>query len=295
MEPLQENYRERTLPTTDGLMLCFREYGSRFGKATPVLCLPGLTRCARDFHDIAMRLAPNRRVLSLDARGRGESDYDPDYSNYNLVTEVGDVLTLVSSEFDRPCIVLGTSRGGLAAMILGGVRPSMLAGVILNDIGPVIERDGLLRIVDYLGIVPEPLEDWDDAVAALKASNSRDFPDLTDKQWLAWAKRTFREEDGKPALDYDVKLRDAVLEGPQANGDFWPQFRSLQNIPTLLLRGENSDLLSASTVEEMRRAKPDLTAVTVRNRGHVPFLDEPEAVTAISTFVSHVDARACAA
>ena len=120
-------------------MLSFREYGSRISKATPVLCLPGLTRNAKDFHDIALKMAPERRVLSLDARGRGGSDYDPTFSNYNLVTEVGDVLSLISAQFDRPCIILGTSRGGLAAMILCGVRPSMLAGVVLNDIGPVLE------------------------------------------------------------------------------------------------------------------------------------------------------------
>ena len=294
MDAPEEGFRERALRTTDGLILSFREYGSRFATATPVLCLPGLTRSSRDFHTIAMDLAPARRVLSLDARGRGGSDYDPNYKNYNLITEVGDVLTLMSTEFDRPCIVLGTSRGGLAAMVLGGVRPSMLAGVILNDIGPVIEREGLMRIAGYLGVTPDPLETWGDAVAAMKVS-AWEFPDLTEDQWLAWARRTFREEDGKPVLDYDVKLRDAMADAPQIDADFWPQFRSLQDIPTLLLRGENSDLLSAETVAAMRRAKPDMTAVTVRNRGHVPFLDEPESLNAITSFVNRVDARARAA
>jgi len=171
----------------------------------------------------------------------------------------------------------------------------MLAGVVLNDIGPVLEPAGLGRIMDYLGIAPDPLETWEDAVAAMKAANADDFPGLSDAEWLAWAQRTFRDEGGKPVLDYDVKLRDAVLENAGPVPEMWPQFRAMQDIPTIVLRGENSDLLSAQTVNGMRRAKPDLTAVTVRGRGHVPFLDEPESLSAILGFVERIDARATAA
>ena len=288
---MEAEFRNGTLRTTDGLMLAFREYGSRIAKGTPVLCLPGLTRNAKDFHTIAATLAPKRRVIALDARGRGRSDYDPNFRNYNLVTEVGDVLSLISAEFDRPCIILGTSRGGLAAMILCGVRPSMVAGVVLNDIGPVLEPKGLERIVDYLGIKPDPLNTWDDAITAMKASNKADFPNLSEDEWRAWAERTFREEEGKPVLDYDLKLRDAVLDSAGPIPEMWPQFRAMLEIPTLVLRGENSDLLSAQTVDEMRRTKPDMTAVTVKNRGHVPFLDEPESLTAIQKLISKIDAN----
>jgi len=292
---LDRAYKTRTLPTTDGLTLSFREYGSRISDATPVLCLPGLTRNSADFHAIATILESERRVISLDARGRGRSDYDPNYQNYNLVTEVGDVLSLISAEFDRPCIVLGTSRGGLAAMILCGVRPSMMAGVVLNDIGPVLDAKGLDRIKDYLGIPPVPLDTWEDAAAAIEASHAEDFPDLRAPDWLAWAQRTFREENGKPVLDYDLKLRDAVLEQTGPVAEMWPQFRAMADIPTLVLRGENSDLLSVQTVEEMRRAKPDLTAVTIKGRGHVPLLDEYESVSAINAFLMQVDAKVRAA
>jgi len=292
---LDRAYKTRTLPTTDGLTLSFREYGSRISDATPVLCLPGLTRNSADFHAIATILESERRVISLDARGRGRSDYDPNYQNYNLVTEVGDVLSLISAEFDRPCIVLGTSRGGLAAMILCGVRPSMMAGVVLNDIGPVLDAKGLDRIKDYLGIPPVPLDNWEDAAAAIEASHAEDFPDLRAPDWLAWAQRTFREENGKPVLDYDLKLRDAVLEQTGPVSEMWPQFRAMADIPTLVLRGENSDLLSVQTVEEMRRAKPDLTAVTIKGRGHVPLLDEYESVSAINAFLMQVDAKVRAA
>ena len=286
---MENGFEQRSLKSADGLGLAFRDYGSRLAKRVPVLCLPGLTRNVKDFHHIATSMAAERRVLSLDARGRGRSDHDPQYSNYNLVTEVGDVLALISAELERPCIILGTSRGGLAAMVMGGVRPEMLAGVVLNDIGPVIEREGLVRIMGYLGIVPEKLDTWDDAREVMRAAGHPDFVGLSDADLMAWARRTFRDEDGEPAMDYDLKLRDAVIEGPQAAGDFWPQFRSLADKPLLVLRGENSNLLSAETVAEMRRMRPDMTAVTVRNRGHVPFLDEPEAESAILSFVRRVD------
>ncbi len=292
---MEQGYKTRTLRTTDGLTLAYREYGSRFARGVPVLCLPGLTRNSADFHTIATAMAGERRVLALDARGRGRSEYDPDYTHYNLVTEVGDVLALITAEFDRPCMILGTSRGGLAAMILCGVRPAMVAGVVLNDIGPVLEPEGLERIMGYLGIVPDPLETWDDAVAALKSVNGRDFPGLTDAAWLTWAQQTFRDEGGRPVLDYDLKLRDAVLESAGPVPEMWPQFRAMTDIPTLVLRGENSDLLSAQTVDAMRRAKPDLTAVTVKGRGHAPLLDEPESTTSIRSFLARIDAKAEAA
>lgn len=285
----ETGFSTREMRTADGLTLRYRDYGSRFSTRVPVLCLPGLTRNAKDFHDLALALSPAHRVVSLDARGRGRSDHDPHYTNYTLIREVGDVLSLLSKEFDRPCLVVGTSRGGLAAMILHGVRPDMIAGIVLNDIGPELEPAGLARIMDYLGIVPEPLDSWDDAVAALKTSNETEFAGLDAAAWRAWAERTFRDEDGVPRLDYDPRLRDAVLETAPGDVDFWPQFRSLGETPVLLLRGEHSDLLSKETVARMRRVKPDMTAVTVRGRGHVPFLDEPEARAAILSFVDELD------
>lgn len=284
----EANFTERPLPSAHGVTLRFRDYGSRFSSRLPVLCLPGLTRNAKDFHDLATALSPQRRVVSLDARGRGRSDYDETYANYNLICEVGDTLTLMAQEFQSPCIIVGTSRGGLASLIIHGVRPDLIAGIVLNDIGPELEMGGLERIMGYLGIAPEPLNTWDDAVAALRASNP-EFSSLDDAQWMAWARRTFRDEGGVPVLDYDLRLRDAALESGLSTPDFWPQFRGLADIPLLVLRGEHSDLLSAATVAKMRRVKPDMTAVTVRNRGHVPFLDEPEARSAILAFIAEID------
>jgi len=285
----ETGFSEREMQTADGLTLRYRDYGSRFSVQMPVLCLPGLTRNAKDFHDLALALCPHRRVVSLDARGRGRSDYDTQYANYTLIREVGDILSLISTEFERPCLIIGTSRGGLAAMILHGVRPDMIAGIVLNDIGPELEPGGLNRIMDYLGITPDPLDNWDDAVAAMKASNETDFPDLDDAEWRAWAERTFRDEGGVPVLDYDKHLRDAMIEAGSGAPDFWPQFRSLSDTPVLLLRGEHSDLLSPETVSKMRRVKPDMTALTVRGRGHVPFLDEPEARAAIIAMIAELD------
>ena len=287
----ETGFTEHGLRTADGITLAYRDYGSRFARLTPVLCLAGLTRNARDFHDLALALSPERRVVCLDARGRGRSDYDETWSNYNLIREVGDVLTLLSQEFDRPCVVVGTSRGGLAAMILHGVRRDMIAGIVLNDIGPEVEQEGLDRIVRYLQASSRPLRDWTEAIEEMKRANVAAFPDLDEDGWRAWAERTFRDEDGIPVPDYDPHLRDAVESAGPMTVDFWPQFRSLAETPVLVLRGENSDLLSRATLQRMRRAKPDMTAVTVRGRGHVPFLDEPEARSAILSFLNEVDAR----
>lgn len=288
---IETKFEERSLRTADGLTLSFRDYGSRFGTNTPILCLAGLTRNSKDFHDLALKFSANRRIVALDARGRGRSDYDPDYTSYNLIREVSDVLSLLSSEFDRPALIVGTSRGGLQAMILNGVRSDLIAGIVLNDIGPEIEEAGLVRIFSYLGITPDPLNSWDDAVAAMKKTNADAFPTLSEEDWLAWAKRTFREEDGVPHLDYDPKMRDAALEATPQGADFWPQFRGLGDKRVLLLRGENTDLLSIATVQKMRRAKPDMRVVTVRERGHVPFLDEPECLTAINEMLSEIDLK----
>lgn len=293
MESAQEAHRTRSFRAADGLTLAFRDYGSPFSQRTPVICLAGLTRNGKDFDALARRLAPDRRVLTLDARGRGASGYDPRFENYNLIVEVGDVLQLVSNELRRPCAIVGTSRGGLQAMILNGVRPDLVRGVALNDVGPELDPKGLARIFGYLGIKPEPLETWADAVAALKVNNAADFQ-LTEAQWLDWAKRTYREKpEGGLDLDYDPKMRDAAIAAAQLapSGDFWPQFRALADKETLLIRGENSDLLSLETVAKMRRTKPDLVTATVRGRGHVPFLDEPEALSAIDAFLARLDSR----
>ncbi|WP_018631324.1 alpha/beta fold hydrolase [Neomegalonema perideroedes] len=293
MESAQEGHRARSFRAADGLTLAFRDYGSPFSQRTPVICLAGLTRNSKDFDPLARRLASNRRVLTLDARGRGASSYDPKFENYNLIVEVGDALQLVSSELRRPCAIVGTSRGGLQALILNGVRPDLVRGVALNDVGPELAPQGLARIFGYLGIRPEPLESWADAVAALKANNAADFQ-LSEAQWLDWAKRSFRETpEGRLELDYDPKMRDAALAAAKnaPGGDFWPQFRALADKETLLIRGENSDLLTLETVAKMRRVKPDLVTATVRGRGHAPFLDEPEALNALDAFLARLDSR----
>ena len=293
MEAAHDAHKARSFRAAVGLTLAFRDYGSPFSQRTPVICLAGLTRSGKDFDKLARRLAPDRRVLTLDARGRGESGYDPKFENYNLIAEVGDALQLISSELRRPCAIVGTSRGGLQALIINGVRPELVRGVALNDIGPELAVEGLTRIFSYLGLRPEPLNTWADAVAAMKANNAADFQ-LSEAEWLDWAKRSFRvTPEGRMELDYDPKLRDAAIAAAQLapSGDFWPQFRALTDKETLLVRGENSDLLAPETVAKMRRAKPDLVVATVRNRGHAPFLDEPEALSALDAFLARLDSR----
>lgn len=284
-------YEVRRLQTADGLSLCYRDYGPRLSDAVPVLCLPGLTRNVKDFHALAMHLSKSRRVLALDARGRGASDYDPVYANYNLVQETSDTLGLLS-QIGKPAAIIGTSRGGLSAMILHGVRADLIAGIVFNDIGPEIDPEGIVRIMGYLGVTPEPFEDWEDATAALMRTQRDVFPGLADAEWEAWARRTYRDDDGRPALDYDVKLRDATIEAAGGGSDFWPQFRALCETPLLLLRGANSDLLSTGTVAKMRRMRPDMQVLTIKGRGHVPFLDESESLAGIDAFLAELDSAA---
>jgi len=248
-----------------------------------------LTRNSKDFDSLARQLGGGRRIVALDSRGRGKSDYDPDYMNYSLVQEASDALSLLSLEFARPALIIGTSRGGLLSMIIHGVRADLIAGIVLNDIGPEFEVEGLTKIMGYLGVTPEPLDNWEDARAAMKSNHGAAFPNLSDTEWDSWARRTFKEENGALALDYDPKLRNAALETSAPISDFWPQFRRMADVPMLLLRGENSDLLSQETVQQMRRTKPEMRVVVMRERGHVPFLDEPEAVSAITGFLEELD------
>ena len=285
-------FDEGVVHTTDGLRIFFRDYDESHEGRTPVLCLPGLTRCHRDFEPIAERLAPRRRVICPDMRGRGGSDHDPNAENYNPVTETGDALRLIGKLGLPPVIVIGTSRGGIQAMLMAAMKPDALAGCVLNDIGPVIERRGLLRIVATLSMTPDSFPSWEAAAEAAKRANARQFPDLTDREWRAFAHRLYAEIDGRPSRGYDWRLvratETAVADEPPT---LWSQFDDLAAKPLLAIRGALSDILSAETLEEMRRRAPAMRSVTLPGRGHTPFLDEPEAAAAIERFCEAVDAR----
>jgi pimeloyl-ACP methyl ester carboxylesterase len=287
-------FEERFTLSKDGLRLFYRDYAGENSDRTPVLCIPGLTRNARDFDFIADHIAATRRVLVTDLRGRGRSGYDPDTRNYSVPVETGDVIQILEAAEILRVVVLGTSRGGVIAMTLAAFKPGLLAGAILNDMGAQLEAAGLERI--YTGLrSPPSYSGWEEAAWALKHSNAALFRNLSDERWLAFAHALYREENGRIAGDYDPKFPAAILEGSGTNprneagaADLWKWFGALTAIPTLLLRGENSELLSVETVAAMKSAKPDLLAVSVRDRGHVPFLDEPESVAAIDAFLDRI-------
>lgn len=276
--------------SADGLRLYARDSGPS-GPLTPLLCLSGLTRNSKDFEPLFARLSPRRRIVAPDYRGRGRSQYAADGSAYRPDVELDDAMRLLDRLGLARVGIIGTSRGGLVAMLMGCKHRDRLAGVLFNDIGPELEIAGLIRIRDYLG-GPVELESWDDAIAALKRT-SAGFETLNDAQWLRLARAVFRDEDGRPAMDYDPHLGDGLPSAQEiAEGKvpaLWDLFEGLAGLPLTVLRGANSDLLSTRVVEEMAMRHPGLDAVTVDNRGHVPFLDEPEAEAAIDRWLTRID------
>ncbi len=280
-------YRERRVTAQDGLSLYFRDYGDPISPGTPLLCLGGLTRNSKDFDDLARRLAPERRVVCPDYRGRGRSDYDADWRNYCPTVYLRDILDLLSAAGLHRVVVVGTSLGGLLAMGLAVARPTALAGVVLNDIGPEIDGTGLANIVAYLhGLTPE--RDWDSVVAVLK-KNFKNLSISTDEEWITFAHKLYREEpDGTLVHDFDPAIARPFERSAGAQPDLWALFGALRHVPVLAIRGGVSDILSAATFDHMAERKPDLFRLTVPEVGHVPFLDEPECVEAIDEFLAGV-------
>jgi pimeloyl-ACP methyl ester carboxylesterase len=272
----------------DGLALYARDYRAGEGGGTAVLCLSGLTRNSKDAHLLATRIGQQRRVIAPDYRGRGRSAYAADWSSYRVDVELADAIALLDLLGLDKVVVVGTSRGGLIAMLMATLHRDRLAGVVLNDIGPVLEPEGLARIRRYLGKRPR-FTTWRGAVAALKRTN-QGFASLSDDEWLAFARRVFRDDDGRPALDYDANLRRTFPTPRQvaAGGvpPAWDLMAALDGLPVTALRGEHSDLLSPATHAGMADVVGGLDAVTVKDRGHAPFLDEPESLAAIGRLLA---------
>lgn len=263
--------------TADGIRLHFSDSGS----GQPLLCLAGLTRNGLDFSFLAPHLS-GVRLITLDSRGRGASDNDPDYGNYNVLREARDVIALLDHLGLARVTLLGTSRGGLVAMMLAAHHRDRLAGVILNDIGPEIGARGIARIMEYVG--HRPLAKTLDAAAAdMQAAMAGDFPDVPREVWRRQAEYQYRQTETGLALRYDPNLRKALLEQAAAGDapDMWAAFEALRDLPLGVLRGTNSDILTRETLDEMHRRHPGMISCEVPNRGHVPFLDEPGSLTLI--------------
>lgn len=277
---------ERYYDSADGLRLYYRDYRAGEPGRLPVLCLPGLTRNSRDFAHVAERLQAHRRVLCADLRGRGKSQHDPDWRNYHPGTYLGDVARLLADAGVERCVLFGTSLGGILTMMLAATQPQRVGAAILNDIGPEVDPAGLARIASYVGR-QAPARTWEEAVATVRSTYGIALPDLTDEQWADYTRRTYTEVAGVPRLDVDPNIGEAVRSAPAvAAPDLWPIFAALGPVPTLALRGRTSDILSSATFELMQARKPDLVRVEIPNRGHVPLLDEPEAVAAIDRFLA---------
>lgn len=260
--------------TSDGLSLHYTDEG----EGPPVLCLAGLTRDGRDFEFVAPHLS-DVRLIRMDYRGRGKSDWG-DPATYQIPVEARDAVELLDHLGIEKAAVLGTSRGGLIAMFLADKAKDRLLGVALNDIGPEIAPQGLDVIKDYLGRAP--ILKTHKEMAEARARILTGFPNVPAERWLREAEILFNETDEGLELTYDPKLREAVLEGgAQPAPDLWPLFDALSGLPLACIRGINSDLLSPETFAAMKKRRPDMVAVEVPDRGHIPFLDEPESLNAL--------------
>lgn len=293
----EPSYREQRWTAADGLELYCRIYdapgrdGGPAVRPLTVMCLPGLTRNSRDFEALAPHLAARYRVVCPDLRGRGFSARDPQWQNYHPGTYLTDLQRLWQVLDLERVAIIGTSLGGLLGMMLGAATPERVAGLVLNDIGPQIEPRGIERIRSYTGLLP-PVATWAEAIEQYRSVNGQAWPGLPDEAWARLVRRSYRADaSGRPVLDCDPRVGDALraaAAGAAAPADLWPVFERLASVPMLVIHGALSDILGVGTLERMQREKPDLERVTVGNRGHVPLLDEPDALGAIDRFLARL-------
>lgn len=290
----QSEVRDFNYYSSDGLPLYARDYGDRLQPWLPVVCLPGLTRNHSDFDDLARFLSNHRhrprRVVCFDYRGRGRSAWDKNTENYNPLQEMNDVFDGMAALGINRAVVVGTSRGGIVAMLMGVARPAMLAGVVLNDIGPKLEPLGLARIKTYVGRTPTP-EDWDDAVRILKRLHGHQFTALNEDQWMDFARKTYRDDNGQPISDYDPALARSFdgVDFDEPVPTMWREFKALSATPILAIRGANSDILSTSTLAAMAAKHPRFESVAVPGEGHPPLLVGAHLTQRISSFITGIE------
>lgn len=272
----------KTFQTSDGLTLAYQDEG----EGLPVLCLAGLTRNSNDFNFLAPHLK-HLRMIRLDYRGRGASDYDPNWQNYTVPIEGRDAMELLDHLGLEKAGIIGTSRGGMIAMVLAMVAKDRLLGVLLNDIGPVLDPKGLALIADYIGNKP-PYHTFAEA-AADRPNVMINFANVPAERWLAEVSGQYIETPNGLDLRYDAKLRDGVIATLGADApDLWPFFDALAGLPLALLRGENSNLLTAEAAADMQARRPDMIFAEVPDRGHIPFLDEPESLSVIAQWLGEM-------
>ena len=284
-------YENRYWWSNDGLRLHYRDYPGPADRP-PILCLPGLTRNARDYHDLARRLSPDWRVIAIDLRGRGDSGYAKDPMSYVPLTYVQDVEALLRELDVARYVAFGTSLGGIVAMLLAGTAREKLAGLVLNDVGPEISPEGLSRIRSYVG-KSNTWPTWLHAARAVAEANESVYPDFQLEDWLAMAKRLYRlNSAGRIVLDYDMKIAEPFrVPGNEAGPDMWRALEGLKTVPTLLVRGATSDVLAASVAERMAGVLEQGDLLTIPATGHAPTLDEPAAIAAIDRLLARIAAE----
>ena len=276
----------------DGLRVHVREYGLRSAPGLPVVCLPGLARTTADFDELAPALAagpPQRHVVAIDLRGRGHSDHDADHANYNCTVELADIVGVLIALGVGPAMFIGSSRGGVLTMMMATIYPTAIAGAILHDVGPVTEPKGVARLRGYLGKLPHP-HSYEDGAEILRRLMSAQFPKLTPEQWLAGARRTWHQKPGglKPVYDLGIVRALSGIDIEMPMPALWHEFDALADLPVLVIRGENSDILSAATVDAMRARRTSMETIEVPDQGHAPLL-EGELVRQIIRFVEKAE------
>ena len=291
---IEAEFQDFFYTSADNLRLHARIYGESRAGALPVICLAGLTRNARDFHRLALFLsrdaATRRQVIAFDYRGRGESEYDTNWQNYTIGTELADILAGLDQLGIRRGLFIGTSRGGLITQVLAKIKPGLIVGAVLNDIGPVVEPQGLNIIRRYLA-TPEAAPSITDAVEHQKKVHGRAFPALSDDDWTAMVDAVFREENGLAVADFDADLVKTLTSADpdQPLPQLWAEFDALAKRPVLAIRGANSMLLSAETLAEMAARSKLVETITVPGQGHAPFLETGELPERIASFMDRAE------
>jgi pimeloyl-ACP methyl ester carboxylesterase len=285
---LPASYTEAYWTSHDGLRLYTRVYDGPAAEAPAVLCLHGLTRNSLDFEDLAPHLQHRYRVIVPDVRGRGLSTRDPNPQNYQPAIYLQDILTLIDTVSAQRVAVIGTSMGGLLAMMLAVGHRERVSGLVLNDMGPEVDPAGLERIKSYAGRLPAP-KNWDDATAQTRSMFGNAWPNLSAERWSTLTRRGYREDEkGVLKVDADPMIGEMLRAAPAATANLWPFWKALRGIPMLAIRGARSDILSGATFAKMKTENPDLIQLEVAQRGHAPLLDEPQCMAAIDAFLAQL-------
>ncbi len=281
-----KSFKDYFFQTADGLRLYARDYPGPDANAPALLCLHGLTRNSKDFAGLAQALASDFRVVLPEQRGRGLSDYAEDVSRYTLLQYVEDMQGLIVELGLQRLSVVGTSMGGLMTFALNALSPGLIERAVINDIGPEIAQEGLDRIKSYVGVAG-PFEDWEEATVYLSSITAEIFPDWTDAEWSDFARQWYIEREGQIVIDYDPRIATplATQSGGTEAATLWSLFEAMASVPSLLVRGELTDLLSPECVARMQRAHPTMEVLSVPNVGHAPMLNEPGVTEAIRRFL----------